>query len=375
MKEKVSVIGIGRLGLPFSLLLASKGYDVMGCDANEEYVKFLNERTFNSDEPNVNDLLIDSRAVFTTDPIQAFNHSSLIFIFVATPSTENGDYDHQYIEQVIKKIEESEQRFKTVVIGCTVMPGYCEALQERLAVLRITVIYNPSFIAQGTICNNFKNADIVLVGGKRPILLHEIYTHIMDKVPNFKQLSLTGAEIAKISLNCFLTTKISFANRIAEVCINSGLEKEVSAVLETIGSDKRVGNECLKFGYGFSGVCLPRDNKALGLYANSVGVPSTFQDTIDSTNREHLLFLHKYFVGKNPDKNVPFVFNQLSYKKGVSILTESQPLKLCLRLLNDGYKVNIVESESVVEQAKRMLKKYENQISYNDDKTGYVINL
>jgi len=297
-------------------------------------------------------------------------------MFVPTPSKENGEYNHTYIDEVVSGIEKysSFPLFKTLVIGATVMPGYCNELKKRLQPLMVDVIYNPSFIAQGTICDDIISADVVLIGGKPPRLVYDIYKSI-TKEPNFKYLSLMGAEIAKISLNCFLTTKISFANRIGEICINSGIESEVSDVLNVIGSDKRVGNKFLKYGFGFSGVCLPRDNKALGIHASKVGVSSTFQEIIDTTNKRHLEYLYNYFVKANPNKEVPFIFYQLSYKSGVDILTESQPLQLCLLFLESGYMVNIIESDGVIEQARVILKDYENLVSYNDDKTGFEIKI
>jgi len=377
MKEKVSVIGIGRLGLSFALLLDSEGYDVLGCDVNEKYIDDLGHNTFVSKEPQINKMMDTTNIIFTTDVAKALKHSDLIFCFVPTPSKENGEYNHDYIDEVVSDIEKysSIPIFKTLVIGATVMPGYCGELKKRLSPLFVDVIYNPSFIAQGSICDNLRASDVVLIGGKPPMLMCDIYKNIMTKEPNFKYLSLMGAEIAKISLNCFLTTKISFANRIGEICINSGIEREVSGVLNVIGSDQRVGNKFLKYGFGFSGVCLPRDNKALGIHAGKVGVSSTFQEIIDTTNKRHLDYLYNYFIKANPNKEVPFTFYQLSYKSGVDILTESQPLQLCLMFLENGYSVNIIESEGVIEQAKIILKQYENMVSYNDDKTGFSINI
>lgn len=339
MKEKVSVIGIGRLGLAFALLLDSKGYDVCGCDINEEYVAKLSDKMFLSDEPEVNEMLDRCKILFTTNVATAFNHSSLIFIFVPTPSKDGGEYDHSYIEQVVADIEKSEHRFKTIIIGCTVMPGYCESLQKRLLHLRIGVIYSPEFIAQGEIIDGLKNADIVLIGGKRPMVLHNIYIDIMDKAPNFKQLSLTGAEIAKISINCFLTMKIAFANMIGEIVINSGEEEKVDDILEAIGSDSRIGKKYFGYGFPSGGPCLPRDQAALGVYANEVCIDTTFTGDIDAENKRHSMYLKSFWMKKNTDKDVPFQFSYLSYKKGTNILTESYQFKLCLELLKEGYKV------------------------------------
>ncbi len=157
-------------------------------------------------------MLETSTITFTTNQKDAFNFSANIFIYVPTPSKETGEYDHQYIEQVITDFEKEKMSLKSVIIGCTVMPGYCSSLQKRLSLLRSHVMYSPEFIQQGNIISGLKNADIVLVGGKIPTIVRDVYIDIMDKTPNFKYLTLTGAEIAKMSINCFLTMKIAFAN-------------------------------------------------------------------------------------------------------------------------------------------------------------------
>ena len=345
MREKVSVIGIGRLGLSFALLLDSKGYDVMGCDVNETYIDSLKDKTFSSKEPEVNELLKRSEMQFTTDAVTAFNHSDLIFVFVPTPSKVGGNYDHNYIDQVVFKLLGNKITDKTLVIGCTVMPGFCRSLQERLSHPNISVVYSPEFIAQGSIIDGLRNADLVLVGGENiPVLIWEIYKDIMDKEPLFKNLSLTGAEIAKISINCFLTLKISFANLIGEIATNSKEEDSIAAILDTIGSDSRIGKKYLSYGFPAGGICLPRDQKALNHHAYSVGVNTKFTHAIDTENNRHSSYLFDYYQKRNPDKDIPFSFSYLSYKKGVDILTDSYQLKLCIDLLRAGYKVIVPAS-------------------------------
>lgn len=343
MKQKVTVFGIGRLGLSFALLLESKGYDVMGCDVNERYVESLKDKSFRSKEPGVNELLGSSNMGFTTNPMIAFDHSELIFVFVATPSKDGGNYDHRYVDQIVNKIIDKEVHDKTLVIGCTVMPGYCQSIQKKLLPWNIDVVYNPEFIAQGNIIEGLKKADIVLIGldWDMPGTLLGIYKDIMDNAPNFKRLSLTGAEIAKISINCFLTLKISFANMIGEIIINSGEEQYIHSILDAIGSDSRIGKKFLGYGFPAGGVCLPRDQKALTHHAYAVGIHTKFTHAIDVENNRHSLYLLDYYEKSNPDKNVPFIFSSLSYKPGTEILTESYQLKLCTELLRAGYKVDV----------------------------------
>lgn len=376
MKPKVSVIGVGRLGLSFALLVNSKGHDVIGCDVNERYVESLNSKTFVSKEPGVNELLKDADMEFTTNVITALNYSDLIFIFVPTPSKVGGNYDHKHIEQVLSKIQSNNIKTKTLVIGCTVMPGYCEYISKQLKHLDISIIYNPEFIAQGSIIEGLKKADIVLIGGENiPQTLLYIYENIMDKTPNFRALSLTGAEITKISINCFLTLKISFANLIGEIIINSGEEKNISDILDAIGGDSRIGKKFLSYGFPAGGVCLPRDQKALNNHSYSVGIHTKFMHAIDMENNRHAEYLREYYIKENPDKSVPFIFSSLSYKKGVDILTESYQLKLCIDLLRAGYMVDVpllIKNTGVPEEFKDYC--YNDKVTFETHPDGYKIN-
>ncbi|MFO0003067.1 MAG: UDP-glucose/GDP-mannose dehydrogenase family protein, partial [bacterium] len=119
-------------------------------------------------------------------------------------------------------------------------------------------VYNPEFIAQGSIIKDLTHADMVLIGGDNTEVLEtlsEIYKKIQVTKPVISIMSSTAAEIVKIAVNCFMTTKISFANMIGEVLILSGLEDEIESVLASIASDSRIGSKYLKFGFGFGGPC------------------------------------------------------------------------------------------------------------------------
>lgn len=380
MKPKITVVGVGRLGLSFALLVKSKGYLVLGCDINERYVESLNKRTFVSKEPYINELLKSSDDEgfinFTTNIVDALNYGDIIFVFVQTPSMESGGYNHKYVDQVVDKIGKNEIKNKTLVIGCTVMPYHCDFIQKKLAFLNINVVYNPEFIAQGSIIDGLKNADIVLVGGDPPMELHVIYKDIMDKLPVFKVLSLTGAEITKMAINCFLTLKISFANLIGEIITNSWQEENMESILDAIGSDSRIGKKYLSYGFPAGGVCLPRDQKALNLHAYKVGVHTKYINAIDSENNRHSEYLADYYEKKNRDRSVPFIFSQLGYKKDVDILTESYQLKLCMDLLRLGYKVDVpvwVKDADTSELFKDYV--YDDKVTFGQNpEGGYRIN-
>ena len=94
-------------------------------------------------------------------------NATLLFALVATPSLNDGSYDISSVWNVVEDFKKSEAKLngKTLVIGCTTNPGDCEKFSEELAYFGVGVVYNPEFIAQGTIVRDLQNADMVLIGG------------------------------------------------------------------------------------------------------------------------------------------------------------------------------------------------------------------
>jgi nucleotide sugar dehydrogenase len=344
---KIGVIGAGRLGICFALLLEQAGYEVVASDVREDYVKSLQEKTIITNEPSVQEILSSSKNItFKTGNLDVIQECDILYTLVATPSLEDGSYDVSSVWKVIDDIMACEFPVggKSLVVGCTTNPGDCAVFQTQLNSLGVDVYYNPEFIAQGSIIKDLQNADMVLIGGEGKHLdtIKEIYKSIQVVEPKIYSMSTTAAELVKLAVNCFLTTKISYANMVGEVMTLSGLESEIDNVLEAIGSDTRVGNKYLKYGYGFGGPCLPRDNRSFAAYAKKLGLQYNLGVVTDEFNREHSNFLKEYFIKRN-DKKLPFCFNHISYKKGTDILTESQQYRLCLDLLDEGYRVYVIE--------------------------------
>ena len=362
--KKIGIIGIGKLGLSFALLAENKGYEVWGSDVRKDYIEQLKNKTFKSSEPLIEEYLQGSTKFYpTTDNIDVILNCDLIYTFVQTSSLPSGEYDHKYIEEVIDAFEAlhytgTELYGKQLVIGCTTNPGYVDDLSDRLEEIGVDVIYNPEFIVQGNIIHGLRNSDIVLIGANNPNDLKditELYYTIMDNSPNIKVMSPTAAEITKIGLNCYLTTKISFANMIGEICNNSGIGDETEIVLSAIGSDKRIGNRYLSYGFGFGGPCLPRDNRALGAHAEKVGLEINLPYEIDKFNFQHNRYLVNKFVTEYPDKDTTFIFDYVTYKKGVDILEDSQQLVLLLSLLSEGYNCVVIDIEPVKNKLEKPL--------------------
>jgi len=384
---KIGIIGAGRLGLTFALLCEKNGYDVIVSDIREDYVFNLNQKICITNEPLVQSMLLDTtKFSATTNNVEVIKNSDLIFIFVATPSTLDGNYDTTKVFDIVSDFYSANSQNiqlygKKVIVGCTTNPGDTEQVQQRLNMFNVQVAYNPEFIAQGEIVKGLEQSDIVLIGTEYTKLgndLIDVYKKIQTTTVNAYVMSPKAAELTKIGINCFLTTKISYANMMGDIMIKSGLESEISMVLSAIGGDTRVGKKYINYGFGFGGPCLPRDNRALGHYAKNLGMELNLPLTVDNFNKEHSNFLKEYYIEKNPDRTVPFVMKYITYKKGTDITEESQQFQLCIDLLDEGYSVNVIEIDSVITQLNSLSESYNGRLRFfkvGTNPEGYKINL
>ena len=363
--KNISVVGIGRLGLCFALTLERSGYNVVGCDVAQEYVESVNNKTLKSTEQDVEAFLKESKNFLATTNLQeTLDHSDIIFVVVSTPSLQSGRYDHSQVDSLVENIRGlgPQAKEKHLVICCTTMPGYCDTVQDRLQEYNYIVSYNPEFIAQGTILRDQSQPDMVLIGegsSKSGDILEEIYLAHTSNNPKICRMSRIEAEICKISLNCFMTTKIAFANMIGDIVLKSGGDPNL--VLAAIGSDTRVGNKYLGYGYGYGGPCFPRDNRALSIYAKDIGVASDISIATDNLNKRHLEFQVSRFVSEH-QVSEPVTFSSVTYKPGTTIIEESQQLAFAVEVAKRGYNVTIVEHKDTILQVRNLhgdLFKYE----------------
>ena len=356
--EKIAVIGIGRLGLCLALNLERVGYRVFGVDCLPEYVNRINSKVLTSEEPQLEEYLKTSKNFTAGTDIKVIDEQNIdcIFMVLPTPSSPGGEFDHHSIEQVADDLMNLGPRKKPhqLIINSTTMPGYCDGLQQKLKNHNYLVSYNPEFIAQGTIIANQQFPDQVLIGeateeaGDR---IQKIYQIMCKNKPVFCRMQRTSAEITKLATNCFLTTKISFANAIGDLARKVGAEPE--KILEAIGSDSRIGNKFFKYGFGYGGPCFPRDNKALAKYALEQHHDISFAEATDNANNLHHQFLLETTMHKH-SQDETICIESVTYKKGTTIIEASQQLKFAVDLAKSGRKVKIKETTSVINQVKAL---------------------
>ena len=390
---KIGVIGAGRLGICFALLCEKAGYEVLVSDIRSDYVADLNNKKIKTNEPEVEYLLGQSKNLkATNDNREVIRECGLIYTLVPTPSCDDGAYDVTAVDRVVDDIVEEMKianDIKNFVVGCTVNPGDCDKFAEKLPD-SVNIFYNPEFIAQGSIVNDLQNADMVLLGHSNNKDLDSVIKDIQTLYKKIQttraivcSMSLKAAEITKIAVNCFLTTKISYANMLGDVLHRAGCGSEVTTVLGAIGTDERIGRKYLNWGVGYGGPCLPRDNRAFGSFLEKLGgfhPRHNLGYVTDGINGDHGRFLVEYWEEMNTS-NTPFYFDYISYKKGTDILTESQQFRLCTDLLEKGHRVYIHDDKQVTNQVyDQMVYQYGDRVRFVDNKDNitepiFVVNL
>jgi UDP-glucose 6-dehydrogenase len=146
----------------------------------------------------------------------------------------------------------------------------------------------------------------------------------------------------------------------------------VTSVLNSIGTDSRIGRKYLKYGFGYGGPCLPRDNRSFAAFAKKVGLEYNLGTVTDEINNQHATFICDYYEKINRD-NKPFYFEYITYKKGTDIIIESQQYRLCTDLLDRGNIVYILNDKKIIPQVcDYLIDKYSDRVRFVDD-IKYII--
>ena len=359
--NRISVVGLGKLGLPLSVSLASKGFQVIGVDIDEKKVRAINSGVSPVSETNLQEMLTGYKdSIFATlDYHYAITNSDVTFVLTNTPSNPDGSYSTRQLEsacQEIGKVLQDKDVFHVMAIMSTVLPRACEEtlnpiLEEhsrKKCGVDFGLCHTPEFVALGSIIHDFLNPDFFLVGESDP-KSGQIVEDIFRKISNAKivRTSIVNAELAKIAINCFLTTKISFANTLGEVC-----EKLPNANADTVtsilGLDHRISAGCLKAGLGFGGPCFPRDNKAFSFLAKQLGCQSWLAEAIDKVNAIQVNRVIEKVKSILRDKGTVAVLG-VSYKPNTEIVEASQSLEIAKKLSGLGYKVKVYDPQAMNE--------------------------
>lgn len=365
---KVSVFGLGKLGLCTAACFAARGHQVWGYDANPAVMATLQARQNPIQETGLDDLLAQAwpNLSLTDQPAALVRDTDISLIIVPTPSQPDGRFSNQAVETVLRLIGPALRQKKTfhvVDIVSTVMPGSClkvfqpllEELSGWICGKDFGLAYNPEFIALGSVIHNFLNPDLVLIGTSDPLtgeVVRQLYRSSCDNQPHFAVMSLINAEITKLSLNCYVTMKITFANELAAICeLLPGAEADV--ITRALGADTRIGGRCLKGGLGFGGPCFPRDNLAFQAFAREAGWKAQLAPRVVEFNND----IPRRLVGlirQHIREKSRVALLGLAYKPDTPVVEESQAIMVAQQLAQAGCTVQVHDPQAL-DQAREIL--------------------
>jgi nucleotide sugar dehydrogenase len=293
---------------------------------------------------------------------ECVDHADILFVTVASFSEPDGRYDVSQVDSVVETLQQlgKQETTKHLAICTNVNPGYSDIVYEKLKDLNWNVSFNPETIAQGTILKNQSEPDCVYIGSDTEELAQEIkdvYVKACENNPSIHIMDRLSAELTKVSLNCYLTCKISFANMVGDLATRIGADPD--KVLKAVGSDSRINNKFFRYGFGWGGPCFPRDTRAFIRLAKNNDMPYDMCEASNSINNKHLGFQVEQFLNSGIRE---YETDSVTYKKGTVILEESQQLKYAEELARNGIEVTISESDNVIQQLKNIygdLFKYE----------------
>ncbi|ANK82171.1 MAG: UDP-glucose 6-dehydrogenase [Rhizobiales bacterium NRL2] len=291
---KVAMIGAGYVGLVSGACFSEFGHEVICVDVDPSKIGRLEKGDIPIFEPGLEQLVEKNvqagRLSFTTDLAAAVGPAEAVFIAVGTPSRRGGgEADLSYVHQAARDIAAASGGRKVVVTKSTVPVGTGAAVRRILAeanpAVEFHVVSNPEFLREGAAIEDFMRPNRVVCGVDSEHarqVMRELYRPLFLNETPIVFTTLESSELIKYAANCFLATKITFINEMADLCEKVGAD--VQAVARGIGLDKRIGNLFLHPGPGFGGSCFPKDIRALAATAENHGAPLRIVDAVNDVN-------------------------------------------------------------------------------------------
>jgi UDPglucose 6-dehydrogenase len=352
-----SVVGLGKMGMPLAAAIASRGFDVIGVDTMPERVEALNGGPIPGPDAGMDVRLAGviranaGRLRGTGSHREAVAASDVSLVVVPTPSDERGAFALGPAQEAFRSVGRAlaaKSGRHLVVLVSTVLPGSTRQrlvpVLERASGKRcgpeIGLCYSPIFAALGSVVDDFLSPDFIVVGEFDEASGDELARHYRGLLRNeapVKRMSLENAEIAKLAVNAYVTTKITFANLLAAICERLP-DGDVDVVADAMGADRRIGRDYLTGGLGYGGPCFPRDNNALRFLAESLGVSGVFPQTVDRLNRSLTgELLARLPIDAGEGRRVAVV--GLSYKPDTAVVDDSPGIHLARQIARRGARV------------------------------------
>jgi UDPglucose 6-dehydrogenase len=348
--DKISLVGLGKLGLPLLSTFAKNEQKIIGVDVDATKIEMLKDNQLPFYETNLKEYLISGRhnIDYANDFKQITDETDVAIILVNTPSNEKGEFSNKYIYDAITNICTSLNKSNNddflFILSSTIMPGshksiinLIETNTGRKLNQNFGVVYIPDLVALGTVIKDFENPDVIILGesdSKYGEIAEKIYSKILKNNPPIIKMSLIDSEITKVSLNAYITMKISFANFIGNVSEKFGANH--SNITKALGYDRRISPYYIKSGLSFGGTCFPRDTWAFIKMSENVGLDAVHIKSSQLINENQNKYLYDK-VKNYRDKKIGIY--GLSFKPNTYVTTESPGNILYEKLLNEKFDV------------------------------------
>lgn len=351
MTERISVFGLGKLGLGLALSFAKAGLRTIGVDIRPEHVAELQRGVSPILETGYQEALVAVGSGFqaTTSAEEAIRETDVTFILTGTPTEASGRFSSRDVEAAARDagraLRQSRKAHHLFVISSTLAPGTTEraiipAIEEasgRRLNRGFSVCYNPDFVALGSVLRDFAHPEVVIIGesapeaGQRVAALH---ARIVASRPAISRMSIVSAELAKVSLNAFVTMKIAFANTLANLC-EAMPGADVDQITRAIGADRRVSPHALAGGPPFGGACFPRDTQAFRAACEQVGEDSSLLSAVAMANEWQHARLAGLTLSLAP-AGARIAILGMAFKRDTPVIGESAGARLAQALATAG---------------------------------------
>ncbi len=353
---KVSVVGVGYVGLVSAACLADGGNHVICVDSDEKKIEALKKGIIPIYEPGLTEVVARNekagRLIFTTSLKEGVDNSLVIFLGVGTPSAADGSADISAVLKVAEQIAGTMSSYKIIVTKSTVPVGTHKKVSELIASkteVPFDYVSNPEFLKEGSAVEDFMKPDRVIIGTTNPAvmeIMRELYNPFMRKSSRILFMDPASAEMAKYAANTMLAARISFMNELSMLCEKVGAD--VEQVRAGMGSDSRIGSAFLFPGVGYGGSCFPKDVRALTYMGNQAGVPMTIAQAVQEVNyKQQARFAEKiidYFKGRS---DVQLGAWGLAFKARTDDIRESPAISCIEKFLAAGIKVVAFDPEAM----------------------------
>ena len=347
---QVGVIGMGYVGLPLAIEIASSGIKVLGIDVVESKVKQINEgRSYIPDvSPAAVSRHVQSGRFRAVNDFKILSSLDAIIICVPTPLSKTKDPDLSMVVSAVERIAEHLRPNQLIVLESTTYPGTTEELmlpKFEEAGLKVGkdffLAFSPERVDPGNSVYNTRNTPKVIGGITSNCLevASKLYQHFIEKVVPVS--SSRAAEMVKLLENTFRSVNIGLVNEVALMC--DRLRVDVWEVIEAAAS-KPFGFMPFQPGPGLGGHCIPIDPLYLSWKLKTLNYRARFIELASEINAD----MPHYVVNKVNDalnafsksvKNSKILILGVSYKKDIDDLRESPALDVIQLLQNRGAKV------------------------------------